>query len=173
MGLTSNLMTVTEAHAIKHKNMLLCFCTSKANDVPSNRLISQKNCPPFLSPSQIQLRPKLHQIMGQTISRLLGATRLDVEVPEGVESHYKIVDRQFFKRRVRLEFTVLYPKEEKEEEQEGQQEEEEPPPSRVVIEEVSSVGGEDEQEQQQAMAGSVTAVATTAAPATATAAAEG
>lgn len=81
--------------------------------------------------------------MGQTVSRLLGSKRLDVPVPEGIESHYRIVDRVLWDRRVRLEFTVLYPKEEEEEEEEERHE-----ASRVVIEEVNSMGGEEEEEQQ-------------------------
>lgn len=78
--------------------------------------------------------------MGQTISTLLGSKRHDVACPDGgVESHYTVVDRTLFRRRLKLEFTILYPKDEEEERKEEQQE----AVSGCVIEEVNSMCGDE------------------------------
>lgn len=77
--------------------------------------------------------------MGQSVGTLLGYKREDVQVPEGVESHYTVVDRTVFRRRVKLEFTLLHPKNDEEAEMERQEAAAvEAFTSRVMIEEVSS-----------------------------------
>lgn len=83
--------------------------------------------------------------MGQAVGSLLGYKREDKTVPEGVESHFTVVDRTVFKRRLRLEFTILYPNDKSEgEEAEDDavavdgEEEKAAFASRAVIEEVSS-----------------------------------
>lgn len=47
--------------------------------------------------------------MGQAVATLLGSKREDKTVAEGVESHFTVLDRTFLSRRVRLEFTIIYP----------------------------------------------------------------
>jgi hypothetical protein len=89
--------------------------------------------------------------MGQTVSRLLGSRREDVEVADGsVESHFTVVDRTVFRRRLKLEFTILYPRDEEEEEEEVERQEaaSEAFASRAVIEAVSTPPPCEEEQQQ-------------------------
>ncbi len=78
-----------------------------------------------------------------TLGGLLGSSREDVTVAEGVESLYTILDRTIYRRRVRLQFKVLYPP------TEGHDEEREEEPSGVVMEEVSSTCTPTPREEQE------------------------
>lgn len=82
--------------------------------------------------------------MGQTVSRLLGSKVEDVATADGgVERQVTLVDRAIplFRRRLRLQFTIIQsPADEAEPKEQAVDEEE--PQSGVVIEEVASMCSE-------------------------------